>query len=94
VEDKVELMRKLGKKQLTLYLQTPLQQVPSELSAYALALSGDGHELTYTYDTQGQGGGIVEFMQRLGAAGIPYKDLQTTQSSLEDIFVSLVRSDR
>ena len=90
VEDKVELMRKLGKKQLTLQLNEPLQQLPAALSDYSLALSADGQALTYTYDTRGQGPGMVAFMQDVAAAGIAFKDLSTTQSSLEDIFVSLV----
>ena len=92
VEDKAELMHKLGKKQLTLQLSRPLLQMPAALQAYPLALSCDGHELTYTYDTQGERIGIVDFLDHVSAAGIEFKDLRTTQSSLEDIFVSLVRS--
>jgi ABC-2 type transport system ATP-binding protein len=91
VEDKVELMRKLGKKQLTLQLQHTLQIVPSALAKYGLELSRDGGELIYTYDTQGDRGGIVTLLADLTTAGIEFKDLRTTQSSLEDIFVSLVR---
>jgi ABC-2 type transport system ATP-binding protein len=91
VEDKAELMRKLGKKQLTLQLQQPLVQVPAELAAFGLGLSGDGSELVYSYDSEGGRSGIVELLDRLNAAGIRFKDLQTTQSSLEEIFVSLVR---
>jgi ABC-2 type transport system ATP-binding protein len=91
VEDKAELMRKLGKKQLTLQLQQPLAQVPAELAAFGLGLSGDGSELVYSYDSEGGRSGIVELLDRLNAAGIRFKDLQTTQSSLEEIFVSLVR---
>ncbi len=91
VEDKAELMRKLGKKQLTLQLQHPVQRLPDALSAaYALELSKDGNDLTYTYDAQGASSGIVELLKALGDAGIAFKDLHTTQSSLEDIFVSLV----
>ena len=94
VEDKAELMRKLGKKQLTLQLQHPVQRLPDELSAaYALELSKDGNDLTYTYDvndTNGARSGIAELLKALSDAGIPFKDLHTTQSSLEDIFVSLV----
>jgi ABC-2 type transport system ATP-binding protein len=91
VEDKSELMRKLGKKQLTLQLQHPLQSVPDgALGAYQLELSKDGNELTYTYDAQAGRIGIVELLKELADAGIPFKDLHTTQSSLEDIFVSLV----
>jgi len=94
VEDKAELMRKVGKKQLTLQLQRPLQQLPAELAPYRLELADGGSELTYTYDTQGEHAGMAELMTRLGNAGIHFKDLKTTQSSLEDIFVSLVRADR
>jgi ABC-2 type transport system ATP-binding protein len=96
VEDKTELMRKLGKKQLTLQLQQPLQQVPPQLSAYSLELSKDGAELTYTYDSQSGRVGIAALLKDLSDAGIQFKDLHTTQSSLEDIFVSLVtdRKDR
>lgn len=91
VEHKAELMRKLGKKQLTLQLQGALGMVPPELAAYRLDLSSDGSELIYTYDTQGERTGIIALLKDLNAAGIRFKDLQTTQSSLEDIFVSLVR---
>jgi ABC-2 type transport system ATP-binding protein len=91
VEDKAELMRKLGKKQLTLQLQQPLAQVPAPLASYGLVLSDDGSELVYSYDSEGGRSGIVELLERLNAAGIRFKDLQTTQSSLEEIFVSLVR---
>jgi len=94
VDDKSELMRKLGRKQLVLQLQHKLQQVPAELSAYGLQLSNDGGELTYTYDTQGERIGIVKLLKDLSDAGIMFKDLRTTQSSLEDIFVSLVRDDQ
>lgn len=94
VEDKAELMRKLGRKQLTLQLQRPLQAVPPELAEYRLELSAGGHELTYTYDTQGERIGIVELLDRLSAAGIEFRDLRTTQSSLEDIFVGLLEEAR
>ena len=94
VDDKSELMRKLGRKQLVLQLQQTLKQVPSELSAYALELSNDGCELTYTYDTQSERIGIVALLKDLNDAGILFKDLRTTESSLEDIFVSLVRDDQ
>jgi ABC-2 type transport system ATP-binding protein len=93
VEDKVELMRKLGKKRLTLQLQQPLAQVPASLAPYALERSADGGELTYTYDTRSEQLDMVGFMRRLGEAGITFKDLQTTQSSLEDIFVDLVKQE-
>jgi ABC-2 type transport system ATP-binding protein len=93
VEDKVELMRKLGKKRLTLQLQQPLAQVPASLAPYALERSADGSELSYTYDTRSEQLDMVGFMRRLGEAGITFKDLQTTQSSLEDIFVDLVKQE-
>ena len=93
VEDKAELMRKLGKKQLTLQLQQPLAEVPALLAPYALELSADGNELRFTYDTRSGHLDMVGFMQRLAEAGIAFKDLHTTQSSLEDIFVSLVHEE-
>ncbi|MDI1364270.1 MAG: ABC transporter ATP-binding protein [bacterium] len=91
VEDKDVLMRKLGKKQLTLQLQNPLTAVPAALSAYPLELASDGHELIYTFDAQAEETGIAELLRRLGEAGVDFKDLHTSQSSLEDIFVSLLR---
>jgi ABC-2 type transport system ATP-binding protein len=91
VEDKAELMNKLGRKQLTLQLQSPLQAIPAELSSYALELSADGQQLVYTFDAQGEHTGIDVLLRRLGEAGIDFKDLKTSQSSLEDIFVNLVR---
>src|SRR3979490_2875872 len=93
VEDKAELMRKLGRKQLTLQLQDTLERIPPGLSAYNLELSGNGSELVYTYDEQGDRAGIAALLKDLTQAGIRFKDLHTTQSSLEDIFVTLV-SDR
>jgi ABC-2 type transport system ATP-binding protein len=90
VEDKTELMNKLGRKQLTLHLQSPLRGIPPALAGYALELSDDGTELVYTFDTQGDRTGIDVLLRKLGEAGIDFKDLQTSQSSLEDIFVSLV----
>jgi len=92
VEEKTRLMRQLGKKQLTLLLLAPLAAVPCALSAYGLNLSADGSELTYTYDTQREHTGIDDLFRDLGRAGIAFKDLQTTQSSLEDIFVNLVKA--
>ena len=91
VEDKVELMRKLGKKQLTVQLHNALERVPAELAAYRLDLSSDGNELIYNYDAQGERTSISTLLNDLNAAGIRFKDLHTTQSSLEAIFVSLVR---
>jgi ABC-2 type transport system ATP-binding protein len=94
VEDKVELMRKLGKKQLTVQLQEPLAAVPEALAAYHLTLGAGGSELVYTYDTRRGRTGITDLLDELRRTGIRFKDLQTTQSSLEDIFVDLVRQDR
>jgi ABC-2 type transport system ATP-binding protein len=91
VEDKVELMRKLGRKQLTLQLVGALERIPPELADYHLELAGGGGELIYTYDTQGERPSIAALLDDLDTAGIRFKDLHTTQSSLEDIFVSLVR---
>jgi ABC-2 type transport system ATP-binding protein len=91
VEDKAELMRKLGKKQLTLQLAQPLDRIPPALAAHPLELSGGGSELTYTYDAHHEHSGIARLLQDLDGASIAFKDLQTRQSSLEDIFVSLVR---
>jgi ABC-2 type transport system ATP-binding protein len=90
VEDKAELMRKLGKKQLSLQLEHPLRQLPPALTSYQLDLSSDGTQLVYTYDAAGERTGIVTLLKDLTDAGIAFKDLQTKQSSLEDIFVSLV----
>jgi ABC-2 type transport system ATP-binding protein len=91
VEDKAELMRKLGRKQLTLQLQQPLKEVPDSLKAYDLSLSADGCELVYGYDAKAEhGGGIAGLLKDLEQAGIGFKDVQTTQSSLEDIFVGLL----
>jgi len=91
VEDKAVLMRKLGKRQLTLHLQEPLKTVPAGLSAYQLELAADGAELVYTFDAQAESTGIADLMKRLTEKGVDFKDLQTRESSLEDIFVSLVR---
>ena len=93
VEDKVELMRKLGKKQLTLQLVAPLERVPPELADYHLELAGGGGELIYTYDARGEQPGIAALLDDIESSGIRFKDLRTTQSSLEDIFVNLVREE-
>jgi ABC-2 type transport system ATP-binding protein len=93
VEDKALLMQKLGRKQMTLQLQDPLAQIPPALAGYHLELSADGSELTYTYDTKGERPGITAMLDDVDRAGIRFKDLNTTQSSLEDIFVSLVREE-
>ncbi len=90
VEETAALMNKLGKKALTLQLHCPLDAIPDTLSGYALELSADRTELTYTYDTQGQRTGITSLLTDLAAAGIRFRDLHTEQSSLEEIFVSLV----
>ncbi len=91
VEDKVELMCKLGRKQLTLQLHDPLDAIPARLAEYGLTLASGGAELVYSYDTQGERTGITTLLSELRDAGIRLKDLNTTQTSLEDIFVSLVR---
>ncbi|RJF99284.1 ABC transporter ATP-binding protein [Noviherbaspirillum saxi] len=93
VEEKTALMQKLGKKQLTLHLQQALASVPAELAGYRLELSEDGNQLVYTFDAQGERMGIPDLLRRLGEHGIHFRDLQTSESSLEDIFVSLVRGN-
>jgi ABC-2 type transport system ATP-binding protein len=92
VEDKAGLMQKLGKKQLKLHLQGRIEAIPPQLACYNLELSDEGTELTYTYDTKGERTGITSLLGDLRAAGIRFYDLDTNQSSLEDIFVSLVRT--
>ena len=92
VEEKAELMRKLGQRQLTLSLQTPLTDIPEELQQLPLELTGDGHELVYTFDTQNEDTGIAQLLRQLSQHGIDFKDLNSTQNSLEDIFVNLVRT--
>ena len=94
VEDKASLMHKLGKKQLTLQLLKPLHEIPQRLAAYKLSLAHGGNELVYTYDTQAEHTGITGLIDGLAAAGIAFKDIQTNQSSLEEIFVDLVRAGR
>lgn len=96
VEDKRELMRKLGSKQLTLHLQQPLETIPKSLAGYVLELAADGKELVYHYDASRQGGdvGISALLADLEASGIRFTDLHTKQSSLEEIFVNLVRERR
>jgi ABC-2 type transport system ATP-binding protein len=94
VEDKHELMHKLGEKQLTLHLHEALDEIPLSLGAHHLTLANGGSELIYTYDSQGPRTGITHLLTDLAQAGIRFKDLETTQSSLEDIFVDLVRRDR
>ena len=94
VEDKNVLMRKLGKKQLTLTLQHPMERVPESLARWPLALSADGHALTYSFDTQQEDTGIAALLRALGEHGIDFKDLHSSESSLEDIFVSLVHEQK
>jgi len=94
VEDKAELMRKLGKKQLTLQLSAPLSEIPGALAKHELELSNGGNTLTYTYDTRAGRTGITSLLDDMRSAGIGFSDLDTTQSSLEDIFVDLVRSKK
>ncbi len=94
VEDKAELMHKLGKKQLALQLIQRIEVIPAELATYNLTLAADGGELIYTYDTQAERTGITALLKDLNLAGIRFKDLNTTQSSLEDIFVNLVRQKK
>ncbi|MDA0688288.1 MAG: ABC transporter ATP-binding protein [Proteobacteria bacterium] len=91
IEDKNSLMRKLGKKQLILDLSQPLETLPAGLEGYELELSEDGEKLTYTFDNQGEHTGITSLLDDLKGSGIRFRDLNTTQSSLEEIFVSLVQ---
>jgi ABC-2 type transport system ATP-binding protein len=93
VEDKTVLMRKLGKKQLSLQLQTPLQSIPAALAGLPLELAGEGHTLVYTFDSQTEETGIAALLKQLAELGIDFKDLHSSESSLEDIFVSLVHAD-
>ena len=94
VEEKEKLMRDLGKKQLVLHLQEPLAEVPSQLNDYRLELGDDGRNLTYTYDTKQDSTGITALLGELRIAGVYFNDLETSQSSLEDIFVDLVSKGR
>lgn len=91
VEDKTVLMRKLGKKQLTVNLKEPLAALPEGLSDSSLSLASAGADLVYTFDGQAEDTGVADLLKRLAQHGIEFKDLKTDQSSLEDIFVSLVR---
>ena len=93
VEEKSALMRKLGQKQLTLRLKAPLESIPASLSEYALSLADEGCKLIYTFDAQADETGIAALLRKLGEQGIDFKELQSDQSSLEDIFVSLVNDD-
>ncbi|MEO8157565.1 MAG: ABC transporter ATP-binding protein [Betaproteobacteria bacterium] len=90
VEEKTRLMKKLGKKQLTLHLQEPMTQIPAGLGDWPLVLKSQGYDLEYSFDSNEEGSSIPTLLRRLNELGIGFKDLQTEQSSLEDIFVSLV----
>ncbi len=93
VEDKTELMRKLGRKQLRLELRNPLAAIPEALAGYGLELSADGNVLTYTYDDQAERPGVASLLRDMETAGIPFRDFDTEKSSLEEIFVNLVRKE-
>ena len=92
VEQKTLLMRKLGRKQLTLHLQAPLKEVPPQLANRQVELSADGNDLVYTFDAQAEATGIASLLRQLNELGIDFKDLRTSESSLEEIFVNLVRN--
>ncbi|MES2159312.1 MAG: ABC transporter ATP-binding protein [Pseudomonadota bacterium] len=94
VEDKTALMKKLGKKTLTIVLADPIDTVPVELAEWGVTLKGEGHEIEYIFDTQAERTGVSSLLRKLGDMGIGYKDLNTAQSSLEDIFVSLVHEEK
>ena len=94
VQQKHRLMRELGKKQLFLHLNEPIGEIPQSLGGFGLEISSDGHEIIYTYDTQEDHTGITKLLGELQAAGIRFNDLNTSQSSLEEIFVDLVRAAR
>ncbi|BAB51158.1 ABC transporter ATP-binding protein [Mesorhizobium japonicum] len=93
VENKAELMHKLGRKRLVLELRNPLTAIPETISRYALELSPDGGQLTYTYDNQAERPGVASLIRDLEAAGIQFRDIDTQNSSLEEIFVNLVRRE-
>ena len=93
IENKTDLMSKMGKKQLVIDLRAPISAIPESLSKYAIEMSEDGETVTYTYDTAGEATGITALLQDFSAAGMQLKDIRTTQSSLEDIFVDLVHQD-
>jgi len=94
VEDKDTLIHKLGKKQLTLHLQHPLASIPGDLGDHPLELSEDGTEIVYTFDAQGEHTGIAPLLRKLNEHGVEFKDVQSSQSSLEEIFVNLVKEER
>ncbi|HZZ63655.1 MAG TPA: ABC transporter ATP-binding protein [Roseiarcus sp.] len=90
VEDKARLMRKLGKRRLTLSLQHPLPELPAELAGWPIELEDDGHKLSYRFDASAEDDGVPRLLRRLAELGVDFKDLETTSTSLEDIFVDLV----
>ena len=94
VEDKATLMKQLGKKQLTLHLQAPLNALPGELLRSNVELSSDGLELVYTFDSQRDSHGIANILKQLTGLGLDIKDIKSSESSLEEIFVSLVHNDK
>ena len=94
VEDKAELMAKLGRKQLTLQLAQPLAAIPAALAPYHLQLANNGNDIVYTYDAQGERGSIAALLKDLNDGAIAFKDLQTSQSSLEEIFVNLLKDSK
>jgi len=94
IDDKSKLMDSLGRKQLVVDLRSPITDIPEDLKEFDLELSGDGQQLTYNFDTQGDRTGITALLQAVSAAGLGLKDLNTSQSSLEDIFVNLVQRDQ
>jgi len=94
VEDKHTLMKQLGKKQLTMHLQTALSTLPPTLQNASMELSGDGYELIYTFDSQRETSGIASMLKQLSELGIDIKDIKSSESSLEEIFVSLVHQDK
>jgi ABC-2 type transport system ATP-binding protein len=94
VEDKTALMKKLGKKTLTVTLSERLESLPAELGEWEVALNADGYEIEYVFDTRAERTGVSSLLRKLGDLGIGYKDLNTQQSSLEDIFVSLVHQEK
>jgi ABC-2 type transport system ATP-binding protein len=94
VEEKDVLMRKLGKRQLTVQLQKPLEKLPPELAAFPLELSAGGYALSLSFDVQTENSGVAPLLKQLGELGLDFKDLHMTESSLEDIFVNLVRAEQ
>ncbi len=94
MQEKTSLMREMGKKQLFLHLYEPLQEVPSQLSEFGLEVNEDGCQLVYTYDTKEEHTGVTALLGELRSAGIRFNDLNTSQSSLQDIFVDLVKRTR